>query len=814
MAIPEGTAKLVDEVNISERHPGLQLDKFGKVYDSEKYGKDKGKDQEKPLQFECLDAVCQTEGDNKLLQELGARRAKMLAALHATIWRCVTTGPLTLHLSRASALENAGICLHPLYGFVYLPGSGLKGMARAWAETVWLPTQFEADGAGAPRNEEERRKACEAWKKIEAVFGWAPGSDKTWKPQEVPEHPEEEKASTGAVVFHDAWPQEWPKLHLDIVNCHHPRYYRGEDAPGDWEDPNMVNFLAIGPGETFSFALSKRTASGDDGHLELAKKWLMGALCHLGAGAKTAAGYGAFRPVGDKTPELPEKVRKSFPATLELVTPAFLAGARQEEDDCDLRPATLRGLLRWWWRTMHAGFVSVKELRAMEAAVWGDTNAGGAVTVRVERSGPWNPERYDKHAKANMSPQEKRSACGIPDCNPRKTTQGLWYQSYGMDESKRRLFAPAGTGWNVTLTARESSYRTPKGSQEAKTTGAEPDKVKHLGADLVLEQAQAALWLLCRFGGVGSKARKGFGSFADPKELAHLTLEDCQDAARRFRETCGVKLKEQEAESSSLGNMLDTWEIETTWQDCWHALDQLGFAVQAFAQGYAHKAEKGNLGLPRKIHGPKADGPIRLRDGTLLQDPETWKRPVWLGRDHPKRCPEKHPKDMRHASPVHVHLTKEADGTLTIRVAAFPAKHLPDLYSSREFLGKLLEHLKKDLERRVKECPDKGRHPAPRTAEALHAATGEVVDAVLLEEKTKKGSWRARHEPSGLSGPIQNWQEVPPDKMAGATVRLTVVASNPRTIDFRWPTAADEERGQKKPPPGRPRGDPHRRRDG
>ena len=64
-------------------------------------------------------------------------------------WRCATTGPLTLHLVRASALENAGICLHPLYGFVYLPGTGLKGMARAYAETVWLPRNISSTPAAS-----------------------------------------------------------------------------------------------------------------------------------------------------------------------------------------------------------------------------------------------------------------------------------------------------------------------------------------------------------------------------------------------------------------------------------------------------------------------------------------------------------------------------------------------------------------------------------------------------------------------------------------------------------------------------------------
>ncbi len=59
-------------------------------------------------------------------------------------------------------LENAGICLHPIHGFPYLPGTGLKGLARAYAETVWKPAQADANAAQA---------------EIERVFGKVAGTD-------------------------------------------------------------------------------------------------------------------------------------------------------------------------------------------------------------------------------------------------------------------------------------------------------------------------------------------------------------------------------------------------------------------------------------------------------------------------------------------------------------------------------------------------------------------------------------------------------------------------------------------------------------
>ena len=59
------------------------------------------------------------------------------------------------------------------------------------------------------------------------------------------------------------WPEKWPGLLVDIVNNHHPTYYRGEGPPGDWDSPNPVYFLAVRPGTAFSFGLSKRGAGED-----------------------------------------------------------------------------------------------------------------------------------------------------------------------------------------------------------------------------------------------------------------------------------------------------------------------------------------------------------------------------------------------------------------------------------------------------------------------------------------------------------------------------------------------------------------------
>ena len=504
LILPHGVAELVDSITCKERHPGLQLDKLSRP----------GKQEHQRV---ALKSVCKAVGDQRLLAELQDRRDVTLKHARASRFRATTTGPLTLHLARASGLENAGIHLHPVYGFVCLPGSGLKGMARSYAETVWLPDQQDP---------------VAAWNDIRTVFGWAPKSEiaKSWRPPGVEDA---DGSSAGAVMFHDAWPVTWPRLESDIVNNHHNKYYACEDDPGDWDEPNMVFFLSVQADTTFDFAVSVR--SGMDGSLPtLACTWLQAALVHEGAGAKTNAGYGRFRlAVGNSVPSVPVSARRISTHTLKLVTPAFLAGAKQKQEDCDLRAATLRGLLRWWWRTMHAAHLDRTNLRLLEKALWGDAQIGGAIALSVQSQISVSPQSFDKNEIVAKQ-------------------QGLDYLAYGMDEKRGRRWYVTCASWKVTLTARRAFV----------------DRSR-IGADDVLRQGKAALWLLCRYGGVGSKARKGFGSLADVEIDGVTSVANCRKIAAMVRGVAGLHAPHGAVVSSSLDDMLPPLEVATPWRDPW-----------------------------------------------------------------------------------------------------------------------------------------------------------------------------------------------------------------------------------------------------
>lgn len=177
-------------------------------------------------------------------------------------------------------LENAGMCLHPHFGYPYIPGSAVKGIARhaAWCE--WHEAK-------------EPEKECIA-KDIACVFGY-PTNDKG-----LDAYLEERGCDAkrgGCISFWAAEPDGKAGLVTDIVNCHHMKYYGSDDNPPavatDDEAPNPQFFPAVEKDGTFVFTLVPVRDAGET-ELALAKKWLIRAITENGVGAKTSAGYGWF----------------------------------------------------------------------------------------------------------------------------------------------------------------------------------------------------------------------------------------------------------------------------------------------------------------------------------------------------------------------------------------------------------------------------------------------------------------------------------------------------------------------------------------
>jgi len=199
--------------------------------------------------------------------------------------------------------------------------------------------------------------------------------------------------------------------------------------------------------------------------------------------------------------------------------------------------------------------------------------------------------------------------------------------------------------------------------------------------------------------------------------------------------------------------------------------------------------------------------PDGLREGGILLDVMTPHHPQWQTNEAP-------PTDFDNPVPVSF---LSVTGTFRVGISwAGP----PDHPQATAWTAMALDLLKSALAewgvggktssgygRLVETRAPAMTDPDPRRSDASAAVipgAGSRVDAVLLEEKTKKGGWKAKYEPSGLAGPIQNTGDVPDERKAGDVLNLIVALANERDIAFRFPTAADDLRAKK--PEGKPKG--------
>ncbi len=165
-------------------------------------------------------------------------------------------GRLLIGLSGGASLETACAVSHT-YGTPYIPGSSIKGVARAHAASVLQRDDRVIDDLfGAPADEQHR------------------------------------DGLAGLVTFHDAWwvPDSAPHNHpfvQDIVTSHHSLYYASDGkTPATDLDSPIPNALIAVQG---SFLIVLEGAAAWTG---LAKSIVEQALGSNGAGAKTRSGYG------------------------------------------------------------------------------------------------------------------------------------------------------------------------------------------------------------------------------------------------------------------------------------------------------------------------------------------------------------------------------------------------------------------------------------------------------------------------------------------------------------------------------------------
>jgi CRISPR-associated protein Cmr6 len=232
---------------------GLVFDRYLRIWAGGVERPDKSTDVRTDLDGFVTDynaRVGKDDGHNALLAEHHRRLDAIAGPSGRRSFR--TAFRLATGLGQEHPLEN-GFVFDRVLGVPMLPGSSVKGLLRAYL--------------GLEEKDTLR--------------------DRLLGRQEQP----------GCLVVLPALPARWPRLAVDVVNCHHPDYYAGRRRePVDWENPNPVYFLTVDVGVDFIFRLALVAGREDSTAMGEAFDALEQALGTLGIGAKTAVGYGVLKP--------------------------------------------------------------------------------------------------------------------------------------------------------------------------------------------------------------------------------------------------------------------------------------------------------------------------------------------------------------------------------------------------------------------------------------------------------------------------------------------------------------------------------------
>jgi len=234
----------------------------------------------------------------------------------------------------------------------------------------------------------------------------------------------------------------------------------------------------------------------------------------------------------------------------EVITPMFLAGA--DGVTPELRPASIKGALRFWWRAMNGHLVSedgdLSALKNREAEIFGGSGDGqgrSKVVVRVV-SKDFSVEQF---GRVNMN---------------------IKYLAYGSEE---RNFIDVGSTFDVKISINVSNS----------------DEILAIKNDIKI-----AFSLLTYFGGLGSKSRNGFGCFYSKNVFSFEQLKDKI-----------TKMDNNYVSFTSFSNncqiYLSTYENITTWED---AINKLSDIYKNYGKIAIPKNLRLHIGAPYKGQSP------------------------------------------------------------------------------------------------------------------------------------------------------------------------------------------------------------------
>lgn len=254
-------------IQTKDMHRGLLFDKF--FYYST-LGEKAGENDKKGF-LQNFKGSC---GDAESIKSYATKQLNLIESIGGTAMIFSTQWHFVTGMGIDHPLEN-GMAWHHTLGTPYIAGSGVKGMFRAYL-WEWSDVQKEQI------------------QQMQQILRWCGYTKEEGKKYGL------KGESTGTLIFFDAIPVEPVILAPDVMTPHMGDWYEkggeeqhnADNPPADWYNPVPVLFLAVKKA-SFLFGIAPRNEEVK-ADLKDAMEYLGEALKFVGAGAKTAAGYGRF----------------------------------------------------------------------------------------------------------------------------------------------------------------------------------------------------------------------------------------------------------------------------------------------------------------------------------------------------------------------------------------------------------------------------------------------------------------------------------------------------------------------------------------
>lgn len=245
---------------------------------------------------------------------------------------------------------------------------------------------------------------------------------------------------------------------------------------------------------------------------------------------------------------------------LKLITPMFGGGyePRNVDEVIYIRPAAIRGHLRFWWRALYGGaYAEPRDLFKAEEDLWGSADKPGKVRLKVEVTNSGIEAPYDKVAPG-VSRQE----------GPR---EGFFLFPF-QEQRKQGLLAATGR--------KEVEFSL---------------CVECRGDSACCKQVKRTLKAWIAFGGVGSRTRRGCGSLTVTKDEKEWLPPSNEDGLRKWLNAlaadAGSGMSSGQPGLSVLGGATVVLASETDPGAAWRSL---GKFWAAFRKGHVGKGHVGS----------------------------------------------------------------------------------------------------------------------------------------------------------------------------------------------------------------------------